>query len=305
MSEFKDKVKSDFDRAFLDSLFSRIINRLQGKSNSLLSFHEIIKYVKIKNESYKGMQIVKIDDIVGSEGRYKDFDKEFLPKTQSLRSRWERVDEAHYMEINLPPIHLYQIGKAYFVRDGNHRVSVGKRQGREFIDAEVTEVKVDIPITPDITKESLIKIIIEKEKENFLEITELDKYRDVSLLNFSSAGRYDELLNHISGHQYFLGIEKKESVEFNEALLSWYDTIYLPIQNEIIEGNILSCFSGRTEADLYLWVVKHWDDLKKKYGQNINISHAVKSFKDKYGETPFLNLKKFFKGFFTKKGKNK
>jgi hypothetical protein len=305
MSEFKDKVKSDFDRAFLNSLFSRIVNKLQGKSNSLLSFHEIIKYVKIKNESYKGMQIVKIDDIVGSEGRYKDFDKEFLPKTQSLRSRWERVDEAHYMEITLPPIHLYQIGKAYFVRDGNHRVSVGKRQGREYIDAEVTEVKVDIPITLDITKESLIKIIIEKEKENFLEITELDKYRDGSLINFSSAGRYDELLNHISGHQYFLGIERKKSVEFSEALLSWYDTIYLPIQNEILEGNILSCFPGRTEADLYLWIVKHWDDLKKKYGQNINIAHAVKSFKDKYGETPLLNLKKFFKGLFTKKGKSK
>jgi hypothetical protein len=37
-------------------------------------------------------------------------------------------------DITLPSILLYEIGGVYFVRDGNHRVSVAKIKGVEFID---------------------------------------------------------------------------------------------------------------------------------------------------------------------------
>jgi hypothetical protein len=37
----------------------------------------------------------------------------------------------------------------------------------------------------------------------------------------------------------------------------WYDTVYLPIATVIREADILKAFPGRTEADLYLWVLDH------------------------------------------------
>jgi hypothetical protein len=300
LSDFNisDMVRNDFDRAYFNSLIIRLFRKFRGKSSSLLSYNEIMQYIKIKNETYKGMQIVPINDIIGSEGRYNDFDKQFLPKNKSVRTRWESIDSAHYHNVNLPSIRLYQIGKIYFVRDGNHRVSVARRQGREFIDAEVTEVRTDVEITVDTTKEELRNIIIGKEFENFLEITELDKYRDVSMFNFSSPGRFDEILNHINGHQYFMGIERKASIQYNEAVLSWYDNIFMPIINEIEDEGILFNFSGRTAADLYLWIVRHWDDLKRQKGPGVKISHAVKSYKDNYGESTFTSIKKWFINLF-------
>ena len=99
----------------------------------MLSFNDVKKILKPQNEVYAGMQIVPINKIVGSEGRYQDFDNHFLPRTNLLKSRWARVDEAHLNDIVLPPIQLYEIGGLYFVRDGNHRVSVAKMQRNNFV----------------------------------------------------------------------------------------------------------------------------------------------------------------------------
>lgn len=297
----KETTKIDFDKAYQKALFSRILSRLKGENNTLLSFHEVMKYIKVKNEAYRGLQCVKIDDIVGSEGRYNDFNKEFLPKRKNLRMRWERVDEAHHQNKILPPIKLYKLGSAYFVRDGNHRVSVAKEQEREFIDAEVTEIKADIQITPDMTKSDLMKIIIEHEKKVFLEITELDKYRDTTELNFTFPGVYDDILSHIHGHQYFMGIDNDEEINFEKAMLSWYDNLYTPIITEIIEENILYRFPGRTPSDLYVWIIRHWDDLKRKFGDKIKIKDAVKSYNEQFGQAPLKYFLSKFKNIFFKR----
>ncbi|HBD96142.1 MAG: hypothetical protein A2015_07415 [Spirochaetes bacterium GWF1_31_7] len=294
----KEVTRTDFDKAFQKALFSRILSRIKGQNNTLLSFHEVMKYVKVKNEAYRGLQCVKINEIVGSEGRYNDFNKEFLPKRRNLRQRWERVDEAHYQEKILPPIKLYKLGGVYFVRDGNHRVSVSKEQRREFIDAEVIEIKTDIVIQPDMTREDLLQIVIEHENKAFLEITRLDELRDVSDLHFSFPGRFDDILSHIHGHQYYLGIDSGKQITFNEAMLSWYDNLFMPIINEIKSENLLTRFPGRTESDLYVWIIRHWDDLKKKYGEDIQIKDAVKSYNKKFGQNPvvlaFQKIKSIF-----------
>lgn len=281
--QLKEMTKNDFDKAYQKALFSKILSKIKGEKNTLLSFDEVMKWIRVKNESYIGLQCVRIEDIIGSEGRYNDFSKEFLPKRKNLRNRWESVDEAHYQDKILPPIKLYKLGRGYFVRDGNHRVSVAKEQGREFIDAEVTEIKTSIPIRPDMTTSELQKIVIEYEKQAFLEITGLDMKRDVSMIQFTSSGRYDEILQHIYGHQYFMGIEKNAPVGFEEAMLSWYDHIFMPIIEEIKDEKIYFRFPGRTSGDLYLWIVRQWDDLKRKYGDSVPIKDAVKSYNQNYG----------------------
>lgn len=284
----KEITKNDFDKAYQKAMFSRILSRLKGEKNTLFSFDEVMKMLKVKNEVYIGLQCVRIEEIIGSEGRYNDFNKEFLPRRRNLRVRWQRVDEAHYQDIILPPIKLYRLGNAYFVRDGNHRVSVAREQGREFIDAEVTEIKTDIPITADMTRRDLVRIVVEHERQSFLEFTKLDVLCDASLLWFTESGRYDLILQHIHGHQYYMGIEQNRPIPFDYAVKDWYNVIYMPIIEEICKEKISARFPGRTEADLYLWIVLYWDELKRQYGENIQIRDAVKSYNENYGKNPIL-----------------
>jgi hypothetical protein len=58
-----------------------------------------------------------------------------------MSQRWSRVDRAYHQGVELPAVSLYKIGDSYFVRDGNHRVSVAKYHKAVAIDAEVVEIR--------------------------------------------------------------------------------------------------------------------------------------------------------------------
>jgi hypothetical protein len=92
------------------------------------------------------LQVVLLDQIVGSEGRYQEFDRAFFPRQSRTRNRWISLASASYEQSPLPPVELYQVGAAYFVRDGNHRISVARARGQEFIDAYVTEMELAVPV---------------------------------------------------------------------------------------------------------------------------------------------------------------
>ena len=70
-------------------------------------------------------------------------------------------------------------------------------------------------------------------------------------------GQYERLLEHISVHRWFLGIERQREIAYPEAVGSWYDRVYMPIVEGIREAEMLREFPKRTEADLYLWLIEH------------------------------------------------
>jgi len=287
MIEFDSAIQqasSDFSRARGRAVLSQIQHFLNTDRNKLLSFNDVKDILKPKNEVYRGNQIVPIKLIAGSEGRYHDFNKYFLPKKEHLRRRWEKVDEAHIKDIILPPIQIYEIGGVYFVRDGNHRVSVAKAQGVEFIDAEVTSLATEISLKPSMTTEELRDALIAYEKSIFYEKTEFGRLTDYYDLDFSSPGRYDVIYNHILVHKYYLNENIEDEIPFDNALVSWYKNVYNPVIAIITEQWLLANFPGRTEADLYVWIIKHWDFLKKKYGA-YSLSKAAGDFSRKYGQS--------------------
>lgn len=277
------RAEADFSKARGKAILSQIQNFLNTDRDKLLSFHDVKDILKPKNEVYRGNQIVPIKLIVGSEGRYHDFNKFFLPRREHLRQRWKRVDEAHIKDIILPPIQLYEIGGVYFVRDGNHRVSVAKMQDVEFIDAEVTSLATEININPSMTQDELRDALIKYEKKIFYDKTEFGELTNYWYLDFSTTGRYDVIYNHILVHKYFLNENKTEEIPFSEALVSWFNNVYLPVIEIIRTQWLLVNFAGRTEADLYVWIIKHWDFLKKKYG-TYSLAKAAGDFSKKYGQ---------------------
>jgi len=275
---------ADFSRARGRAVLSQIQHFLNTDRDKLLSFHDVKDILKPRNEVYRGSQIVPINLIAGSEGRYHDFNKYFLPKAEHLRNRWQRVDEAHIRDIILPPISLYEIGGVYFVRDGNHRVSVAKSQGVEFIDADVISLATEIVLKPSMTTDDLREALILYEKNIFYEKTEFGVLTDYWDLDFSSPGRYDVIYNHILVHKYYLNEDREDEIPFSEALVSWYNNVYNPVITIIREQWLLVNFPGRTQADLYVWIIKHWDFLKKKYGA-YSLSKAAGDFSNKYGQS--------------------
>lgn len=277
------QASSDFSRARGRALLHRLRHFMSVDRDRLLSFNDVKEILKPKNETYRGMQTVPIKLIVGSEGRYRDFNKYFLPRREHLRQRWERVDIARLQDIILPPIQLYEIGGVYFVRDGNHRVSVAHSQGVELIDAEVTSLSSEIPITPSMTQDDLRVALIAYEKKLFYEKTDFLRLTGCGDLDFSSAGRYDVIYNHILVHKYYLNEKATEEISFSDALVSWYNGVYRPIIAIIHEERLYLHFPGRTSGDLYVWIVKHWDFLKKKYGLGFSLRDAARDFSQKYG----------------------
>ncbi len=123
-------------------------------------------------ESYRGSGIVPVNQIVGSVDRFRDFDRAFLPRQRHTAGRWKNIDRAYYQDVRLPPIQLYKVGDVYFVKDGNHRVSVARERGVEFIDAEVIEGHIRVPLYASM---SPAELLLQVEYAEFLRRTDLDR----------------------------------------------------------------------------------------------------------------------------------
>ena len=121
---FEQLANSDFERAVSRGFWRQILNWFKGTDNQLLPFDEVRARLPMYGQHYVGMRQVEVNKIVGSFGRYRDFDRVFLPLQRKTKDRWVSIDKAHYKQIPLPPVELYKIGDIYFVKDGNHRVSV-------------------------------------------------------------------------------------------------------------------------------------------------------------------------------------
>lgn len=275
---FKLQAQEDFLKARNKAWINEIQNLIHPDKKRLLSLNDVKKILKPKNEVYIGVKIIPIKKIVGSEGRYNDFDNHFLPRSNELKQRWIDIDQAHLSDVILPPIQLYELAGLYFVRDGNHRVSVAKAQGVEFIDAEVISLQSEIQLPPNVRQDTLHEAVIHYEKRIFYNETHFGDLTDYWSLDFTSTGRYDVIYNHILVHKYFMNEQQSSEIDFAEALISWFKTVYLPVIDVIEKYKLLADFKSRTKSDIYVWVVKHWDHLKQKNGNDYSLDEATKDF---------------------------
>jgi len=282
-TELNSVVDNDFYKARTRALISRIAHVFSSHSEDLMPFEEAKRILKPDAETYAGITTVALEKIVGSEGRYRDFNRHFLPKKEHLRARWTSVDRTRYQDIILPPVRLYEMGGVYFVRDGNHRVSVARSMGQVEIDAEVTSLQSRIPLGTNMDIQDLKRAVIAMEKSDFLAETRYLSVIGEEDLEFSEPGRYDTIREHIAVHKYYLNERETAELEYASALWSWHENVYEPIVLAIREERLLSLFPERTESDLYLYLVRHWDDLKHSRRKEIGIGDAARDFRQRHG----------------------
>jgi hypothetical protein len=139
----QERADRDFALARRKAWLGRIGARLRRNDaawQGLLCFEEVRTFLGTAG-GYRGPRTVPPGRIVGSVGRCKEFDRDFLPTKASVGERWKRIDLAFHRGEEMPPVSLYKIGRVYFVLDGDHRVSVARYHGVEWIDAVVTEFR--------------------------------------------------------------------------------------------------------------------------------------------------------------------
>jgi hypothetical protein len=254
LDQFSEQARLDFQRARFKAFMNRAWATLSGQPTTLLSYDDIKEKLHIGGPIYRGVQTVRVEQITGSLNRYHEFDRVFLPASDKLAERWQSVNRAFYQEISLPPVVLYKVGEVYFVVDGHHRVSVAREQGQVFIEAEVRECATRVNLTPNLRLEDLE---ILGNKVRFLERTSLDSLRPDVNIKVTIPDGFDRMLEHIAVHRYFMGLDWKRDISEQEAITHWYDNVYIPVVNVIRDTDILKEFPGKTEGDLYLWVLDH------------------------------------------------
>ncbi|NOK64114.1 MAG: DUF4032 domain-containing protein [Chloroflexi bacterium AL-W] len=272
--------QDDFRDARRQAFISSLIDIFRGRTSRMVSLEDIRSRLHVRGQRYLGVQSVLLDNVIGSEGRYDDFDRRFLPRSNSLKGRWSSIDRAMIQLVELPPIEVYKISETYFVRDGNHRVSVARQRGQSFIDAYVTELIVDVPLNPDL---SMHDLMLTEEYSDFLAWTGLGEIRPDQRIHFSELGGYLELVKHVNAHRYYMGLEQETEISRDEAVADWYDNVYMPIVEVIHQQDVLRYFPERTEADLYRWIMDHRWYMREHIGADPGPESATSDYVSLFG----------------------
>ena len=249
----------------------------------LLPFEEVRRRLRLRNVRYLGLQDVSLDLIVGSVGRYRDFTRAFFPRQDDLQERWQRIDRLVTTGGGLPPIELYKVGQVYFVRDGNHRLSVARQHDAPSIQAYVWEYKTRTPLERETDVDDLL---CKAAHAAFLERTNVDRLCPDLRLELTQPDGYEDLLYEIEAFQQNISRIDEREVEDDEAVALWCEMQYAPIVQIIRQRDILQEFPGRTEADLYLWLRRNHEELEVRYGKKVLMEEAADDLAKRFGEKP-------------------
>lgn len=239
-----------------------------------LSFDERQECEKAYESIDRGTSMVPLDKIVGSVGRYLDFDSQFKPKNTAVDERLQAILQRMKEGRSLPPIALYQIKDDYFILDGHHRFTAARELGHSHINACILEL-----LPSEDTLENRLYI----EKTEFRDKAGLPRAIDLTEL-----GQFSQLDWQIKEHQRFLANQSGQKINYQQAAMDWYHSIYQPLHTLIKNSGLAASFANRTVDDLYLYISDHqWRRGKeRKYGIGVDklIPKDMQAFRQKMAE---------------------
>ncbi|MBI1884398.1 MAG: ParB N-terminal domain-containing protein [Chlamydiae bacterium] len=267
----------------------------RDEQGQLIDFGTIESNLDRVSEFHRGIMPIPIRKIVGSLGRYRDFNKEFLPRKKRMDAKYLSVLMAIRSGLELPPVQVYQVNDKYFVIDGHHRVSVAKfEEKKEFIDADVIEIRFDFKLDPlrkyKVSTEGAQQFLITLEEEAFQKKTLLRNRILVYPLKVSELTSFGKLFEEISDFKKTYEHGALISKDMIYASYGWYDKRFLPAVRTILEEKILEHFPKRTYTDLYVWMNLHKYYLSQKAGYDVGFDFTKKDFLKKYSPPGFLEI---------------
>ena len=233
-------------RRALARLRARTVRR-PGDLDLILPFDEVVAALGRTGERDLGIQVIDVDSIVGTVDRATGFDRSFRPTSARVRTRWERIAAAMRRGESLPPIDVYRIGDAHFVRDGHHRVSVARALRIEQIEAHVVEVLTRVGASRSLTLADLPR---KSHERVFRERVPLPP-QDAKRIKPSTPLDYGRLAEAVEAWAFRAGQERGELLDRKTAAREWFDSEYAPLVETLRDAGQLG--SG-TETDAYLRV---------------------------------------------------
>ena len=100
---FMHMENDDWKKARRNAFVQDVLAAFTHRPADLLAFEEVRTKLQLSNVHYLGLQDVALDHIVGSVGRYHDFNRAFSPKRENLGERWRRVDRLVTAGSGMPP----------------------------------------------------------------------------------------------------------------------------------------------------------------------------------------------------------
>jgi hypothetical protein len=186
-----------------------------------------------------------LDSIVGTVTRGYPFDRAFRPTNQRVRARWERIAAALRRGEALPPISLYRLGEAHFVRDGHHRVSVARALGLETIDAFVTEVRTRVGAGQSLTLADLPR---KGHERLFRERVPLPP-EQAARVTLSDPWRYGELAEGVEGWGFRVSQDRGRLLDRDEVARAWFEDEFEPVTHALHDAGLVG--AEETDADAY------------------------------------------------------
>ncbi|MCO6451434.1 MAG: hypothetical protein J5I90_11665 [Caldilineales bacterium] len=259
-------------RAHRRAMLDQVIALVKQCPIELLPFEEVRSRLHLHQSLDRGVQQIQVSRILGSVGRYRDFTFNFMPREEHMKQRWEGVEQ-HVTAVGSPPIEVYQVGEAFFVLDGNHRVSVARVLGQEIIDAHVWEFPTRSGLSADANMD---EVLAKAEYIDFLDKTHFDELDPDEPIELTCAGCYNELYKQISAYQRRLNPVEPDAEPDKQTVQSWYEDVYSPAIEIICQSGVIDDFPGRTAADLFVWVWQNHQDLEKLEFAEIDLASEVR-----------------------------
>jgi hypothetical protein len=255
----------DFLRARRGQVLSRLATWLRREPddvNIMLPFHEVVEALGYAGEARLGLRVIRLDSIVGTVDRSRDFDRRFRPTSGRVRERWERLALAARRGEEIPPIEVYRVGELHFIIDGHHRVSVALAQGVSTIEAYVTVVRTKLDPSGIRYRGDLI---VKDYRRLFLERVPLTGHARASVI-VSDPWDYARLGEHIEAWGFRLMQDEGRFTERATIAQRWFDEEYTPVVDMLRQADLIG---HRTDAEAYMWVASEryrlirthrWDD---------------------------------------------
>ncbi|AUI63649.1 ParB N-terminal domain-containing protein [Amycolatopsis sp. BJA-103] len=263
----------DFLRARRRQVLSRLANWLRGEPddvNIMLPFHEVVDALGYLGERRIGARVIRLDSIVGSVDRGRDFDRRFRPTSGRVRERWERLALATRRGESIPPIEVYRVGELHFIIDGHHRVSVAHAMGLSTIEAMVTEVRTKLDPSGIRYRGDLI---VKDYRRLFLERVPLSGQSRASVV-FTDPWDYARLGEHVEAWGFRLMQDEGRYSDRATLAQRWFDEEFVPVVAMLRQADLIG---SRTDAEAYLWVACERYRLIRTHRWDDEVFEAVRS----------------------------